>query len=125
MAGRSRGSYRMTPARRAALRKAQLASARKRRREGFKRGARVVGVVAAGLAVTAVNHQLNRAVTHPRAFAKDVRDAHGFVRGKLGGKDPSAPGPAPKLKAANFPKHRVTSTAHGRRTRSRVAGRLH
>ena len=44
---RYNGPHRMTPARRAALRKAQLASAKKRRRRGIK-----VGVTVAGVGIT-------------------------------------------------------------------------
>lgn len=65
-----RRSYHMSPARRAALRKAQLASAKKRRRRAIA-GKVGAGVVAFGGAMAAA--QLAR-WTNPREVARDYKD---------------------------------------------------
>lgn len=86
-----RANYRMTPRRRAALRQAQLASARKRRRAGLVRGAKTVGTVLGGVAATAAVYHLNRAATNPRSVYKDYQDVKGFIKRHKGNGDPNAP----------------------------------
>ena len=85
-----RGNYRMTPRRRAALRKAQLASARKRRHHKIKTIAKTAGTVAGGILTSAAIYHANRALTNPRAVAKDYRDAKMTIS-RWRGKDPNAP----------------------------------
>lgn len=69
--------HRMTPARKAALRKAQLASARKRRRrQTVKRAATVVGAIGAVFATK----RLNKYADNPRLIGRDYRDAKSAVR---------------------------------------------
>lgn len=120
-------AYRMTPARRAALKRAQQVSARKRRRAGIKRGvkgvARVAGTVAAGVAV----YHLERALRDPRGFARDVNDLKQFTKKKFGKGpkvDPNAPGKTLSRKPIRYygrgrPSH-IRTRAAGTRIRSRV-----
>lgn len=84
--------YRMTPRRRAALKKAQMASARKRRNARIKSGAKAVGSVAgtvlAGAAIYGAQHHLNQAAKDPLGTYKKAK---GFL--KRGPKvDPNSPG---------------------------------
>lgn len=80
----ARGRYRMTPARRAALKKAQAASARKRKGSGKSRARKVVkgvaiggGLVAAGAGIYAYNRpeaRKKRAVVNARVkIGKNTR----------------------------------------------------
>lgn len=71
-----RRNYHMSPARRAALRKAQLASARKRRRRAIA-GKVGAGVLAFGGAMAAA--QVAR-WTNPREIARDYRDVKKGVK---------------------------------------------
>lgn len=68
---RRRGNYKYTPRRQAQLRRAQLISARKRRR---RQTARNVGVVVGGVAAVFGTKQLNRWGNNPREIGKDYRD---------------------------------------------------
>lgn len=69
--------YRMTAARKAALRKAQLASARKRRRRtAVKRVATVVG----GVGVVFATRRLNKYGDNPRLIGRDYRDAKNAIK---------------------------------------------
>lgn len=74
-----RRRYRMTPARRAALRKAQLASARKRRR---KEVAVAVGRGALRLGSAFIAIQTSRYMANPRALGKDYKDAKNAIKNK-------------------------------------------
>lgn len=77
--GMRRGRYRMTPARRAALRKAQKASANKRRRRaiagGVARG--VVNVGGLFLAARASSY-----IISPGKIKKDYNNVKGFLSSK-------------------------------------------
>ena len=68
---RGRRRYRMTPARRAALKKAQEASARKRRR---KQNIRRAGVAVGAFGVLTATRQLNRYSRDFRQIGRDYRD---------------------------------------------------
>lgn len=63
-----RGRYRMTPARRAALRKAQLASARKRRRVQIAKGVGKAALNVGGLFVAA---RVSSYIVRPSKISKD------------------------------------------------------
>lgn len=69
--------YRMTPARRAALRKAQLASARKRKR---KERLQKVAVGVGGFAALAVTRHSIRYAGDFRNIGKDYRDFKNFAK---------------------------------------------
>lgn len=84
--------YRMTTARRAALRKAQLASARKRRGKRISRKAKAgIAVGVAGGAIVA-RHKISgskitvRKVTNPTGFAGGIIPPHGWTFGRSFGK---------------------------------------
>jgi len=77
---RRRGKYKMTPRRRAALKKAQAASARRRRFQGVKNALSVTGQVAGTVAAGAALWHLEgyardpgKAVRHAKAFNNFVR----------------------------------------------------
>lgn len=77
-----RGAHRMTPARRAALRKAQSASARKRRRKKQAvSAAKYVGKGAASLGGAFISIQATRYMSNPRALGKDYKDAKNSIKG--------------------------------------------
>ncbi|AEL97926.2 hypothetical protein CL65_gp018 [Mycobacterium phage Patience] len=73
--------YRMTPRRRAALKKAQAASARKRRRNRVKSIARTVGTGAAFVGSTFAAYHLNRYIVNPHHAVRE-----GAAAGKAIGK---------------------------------------
>lgn len=111
---RSGKRYRMTPRRRAALKKAQQASARKRRNQNVKNAMRVAGYVAAATAASTAAYAINN---ESRKFAKNpekyVRDVKGYARTKFGKKpkNPVPRPPAPKnpsLKLKSIPWTRST-----------------
>ena len=79
MAQRRRRSnyHRMTPARRKALRKAQLASARKRKRRDV---AKKVGLGVAALSAYSVTRYSARWAGDFRQMGRDIRDAKQFAR---------------------------------------------
>lgn len=88
MAGRKRsgGHHRMTPARRAALRKAQLASARKRRgigakAKGFARGAGAVGATVGSVFVA---YHTQEYIAKPNKLVRHTRKASSSVAGFVG-----------------------------------------
>ena len=64
--------HRMTPRRRAALKKAQAASARKRRRGRFKSVARGVGTGAAFVGGTFAAYHVNRYIVHPNQAVREI-----------------------------------------------------
>lgn len=70
-----RGRYRMTPARRAALKKAQTASAKKRRRLKIAKG---VGKTAINLGGMFVAVHATKYITNPRSIGKDYKDLKQF-----------------------------------------------
>lgn len=74
-----RGKYRMTPARRAALKKAQKASARKRRR-GEIRNAVGRGAVAIGGAFVAA--RISTYIARPGRAIKDYNSVKNFITRK-------------------------------------------
>ena len=78
------GRYRMTPKRRAALRKAQAASARKRRKRAFVSGAKQVGLVAGSLAVGAAQHHVQKALYNPGTTYKQGKAAYAYAKGRFG-----------------------------------------
>lgn len=68
--------HRMTSKRRAALRKAQMASARKRRGSrfaGLKSAARTTGVIAGSIGATFLAYHTNEYIVHPSKFARDTK----------------------------------------------------
>jgi hypothetical protein len=79
---RSGKRYRMTPRRRAAIKKAQAASARKRRLSGVKNGLKITGYVvgasAAAAATYGVNKEMRRWATNP---AKRKREWSSYFKG--------------------------------------------
>ena len=74
--GMRRGKYRMTPARRAALRKAQKASASKRRRHVIAGAIGKTVVNAGGLFVAA---RVSSYIMHPGKVKKDYNSVKGLV----------------------------------------------
>jgi hypothetical protein len=121
--------YRMTPARRAALARAQKISARKRRKASFVRGAKAVGSVAGTIAVGAAVHHANSALRDFSGYAEGRKKDVATVK-KLFGHgpkvDPNAPGV--KLKSNRKPVRyygrgrpaHIRGTYAGTRIRSRV-----
>lgn len=73
--GMRRGRYRMTPARRAALRKAQLMSARRRRRKTIARGVGKTAVNIGGLFLAA---RVSTYIAKPGRFMHDVNHVKGL-----------------------------------------------
>lgn len=79
--------HRMTPKRRAALKKAQAASARKRRNGRVKKVARTVGTGAMFVGGTFAAYHMNRYIVRPDHFVKEVGSAGRSVgRGITAGK---------------------------------------
>ena len=79
--------YRMTAKRRAALKKAQLASARKRRGSrfsGLKSAARTTGVVAGSIGATFLSYHANEYIVRPDKFVRHTRVAARNTRGWAG-----------------------------------------
>jgi hypothetical protein len=77
--GMRRGKYRMTPARRAALRKAQKASANKRRRKAVAGAVGKTMVNVGGLFVAA---RISTYIAHPGKIKKDYRNVKGLFSRK-------------------------------------------
>jgi len=73
--------YRMTAARKAALRKAQLASARKRRRSSR---AKKVGAAVGAISLVFATKRLNKYADNPRLIGRDYRDMKSAVRNGRG-----------------------------------------
>jgi hypothetical protein len=87
--------YRMTPARRAALKKAQAASARKRRKRAVISGAKTVGAVAGSIATSALIYHANKYAQNPGLAVAHGKAAKGYASKKFGKGprvDPNAPG---------------------------------
>lgn len=89
--------YRMTPARRAALRKAQAASARKRRKAAFKSGLRAAGSVAGTIAVSALVYHGTKLAKEPVSTVRGYKQDYHTVKGLFNKTskvrvDPNAPG---------------------------------
>jgi len=79
--------YRMTAKRRAALRKAQAASARKRkgsRFRGLKSAARTTGVVAGSIGATFLAYHTNEYIVRPDKFVRHTKIAVRNTRGWAG-----------------------------------------
>jgi len=80
MAGRPRRKRRVrTSAQRAALRKAQLASARKRRRAGYKRKAKIGASIAGSFAGAAISYHLGNYARNPAKAVAHYKVAKGYV----------------------------------------------
>lgn len=94
--------HRMTSKRRAALRKAQVASARKRRGRfsGVKSAARSVGIVAGGIGATFLAYHTNEYIVHPSKFGRDAGIAVRNTKSVLGGASRKVTRRAPRRKAA-------------------------
>lgn len=94
--------HRMTSRRRVALRKAQIASARKRSRfGGLKSAARATGMVAASVGATFVAYHTNEYIVHPSKFARDSKIAVRNTKSVLGkaGRKVTRRAPRPKASA--------------------------
>lgn len=122
--------YRMTPARRAALKKAQAASARKRRKRAFIGGAKAVGSVAGSIAVGAAVFHANKIARDPigsiKGYKQDYATAKSFFTGSSKASvDPNAPGVSLRgsrplrYYGRGRPSH-IRGSHTGRRIRSRV-----
>lgn len=93
--------YRMTPRRRAALKKAQAASARKRRRRSIGNALKAVGAVGGAVGTAYASHHLNFAIQHPiragrnvkRASSATARMVQANAKRISGGKDRKPPVP--------------------------------
>ena len=122
MAKRRRGRYKMTPRRRAALRKAQMASARKRKGsslDGVKNFARTAGAIGGTIAAGALLYHAESYARDPGKAVRHYQIAHKWVGHKVfGGPDPNAPGP--RLRSRPISPHRFRPV---RPLRGGVAGR--
>lgn len=125
MARRRRGRYKMTPARRAALRKAQAASARKRRFQGIKNFARVGAQVGGTIAAGAILYHAESYARDPGKAVRHAQMAHGFLTGKRGS-DPNAPGVNRHRPVRLHQRKRLAHTGYvaGRRINNRQRSRL-
>lgn len=92
----------MTSKRRAALRKAQLASARKRRSRfaGVASAARTVGVVAGGIGATFVAYHTNEYIVRPDKFVRHSRIAARATKNVLSGASRKITRRTPRPKAS-------------------------
>lgn len=131
MARRRRGRYRMTPRRRAALKKAQAASARKRRNEGRKQFFKTVGNVAGTIAVGAIIYQAEQAARHPTKIIKGYNQARSMFSKGRKHSDPNAPKarrPQPLNRHRLGPIRPIRNGVAGRRISARqrraIQGRL-
>lgn len=95
---RARSAYKMTPARRAALKKAQVASARKRRR---KATVRKVAKGAGQLGGAFLAAQGARYMSNPRAMTRDYADVRDWAKGKSSARK-ARKNPAPPRAAQTF-----------------------
>jgi hypothetical protein len=77
-----RGRYRMTPKRRAALKKAQMVSARKRRRGRVKNGLKAAAVIGVAVGSHAATHWTNYAIQHPVQTYKGAKKAGQWAKSK-------------------------------------------
>lgn len=77
--GRLMAGHRRSARQRAALRKAQLASARKRRRNKVGSFLKSAGVVAGSIAVSAAYYHANQYARDPGKAVRHAKAAHGFV----------------------------------------------
>ena len=128
MTKRRGGRYRMTPARRAALAKAQKASTRKRRKAAIKTGAIAVGKVAGTVAVGAAVWHANSALRNFTQYTTDRKKDVATVKSLFGHGpkvDPNAPGVPTK---ANRKPLRYYGTGkrviHGSHTGTRIRSRV-
>jgi hypothetical protein len=117
--------YRMTPARRAALARAQKASARKRRKRAVIGGLKAVGSVAGTVAVGALVHHANNYARNPQLVPKHYKAVKGYLS-KGPRVDPNAPGVA--LRSNHKPlryygRGRATHIS-GRHTGTRIRSRV-
>jgi len=77
MASKRKGAYRMTPKRRAALKKAQMISAKKRRGSKFKSALRTSAAIGSAIGATFVTYHANNYIVRP-----DIAVAHGRAAGR-------------------------------------------
>lgn len=71
--------YKMTPRRRAALKKAQAASARKRRGSNLRKGLKTVGATAGFVGATFATYHMNRYIVRPDQAVRETRSASAAV----------------------------------------------
>lgn len=122
--------YRMTPRRREALRKAQIASARKRRRRGFGQAARTAGTVAGGIVASAVVWHATNYAHNPGLAVKHGRSLHGSAKkrfSKSKSRDPNAPGvgnPVRRRPIGYYQSNRSARASMGRRISTGQRSRL-
>lgn len=96
--------YRMTPRRRAAIKKAQAASARKRRRRAIGSTLRTAGAVAGVVGTTFATYHMNRYIAYPNQAFSDGSKA---VRG-IGRTVGRASGLEKRARIGAYRKHRAT-----------------
>lgn len=82
------GRYRMTPKRRAALKKAQMISAKKRRRARVKSGLKAAAVIGIAVGSQAATHWTNYAVQHPVQTYKGAKKAGQWAKSKASRRKP-------------------------------------
>lgn len=121
--------YRMTPARKAALRKAQKASARKRRKRAVLSGAKSFGRVAGTIAVGAAIYHAESYARNPDKAVKHYKMAHGYTKSKFGKGprvDPNSPGVALKSNRKPLRYYGNGRAGHisGRHTGTRIRSRV-
>lgn len=115
MARGKRGKYRMTPRRRAALKKAQQASARRRRNQKVKTGLKIAGYVAAATAAStaayAINNESRKFAKNPEAFVRSYKGWFSAKLGKSSGINPPVPkSPSVPLTPTLKPRKRMSNS---------------
>lgn len=100
--------HRMTPRRRAALAKAQKASARKRRKRAIGNFAKGVGAVAVGVGGTFATYHMNRYIAYPNQGAREIG---GAVRG-VGRAGARVTGLEKRARVNTIRRHRAQATAN-------------
>lgn len=83
MAKRRTTKYRMTPKRRAALKRAQMLSARKRRRARVKNGLKAAAVIGVAVGTQAATHWTNYAIHHPGKTYQGAKKAGAYVKSRF------------------------------------------
>ena len=106
--------HRMTPRRRAALKKAQAASARKRRKRAFVGVAKGVGTVAVGVGATFATYHMNRYIAYPNQGAREIG---GAIRG-VGRTGARVTGLEKRARVNTIRRHRAQATANVLRRRA-------
>lgn len=79
MAKKRSGRYRMTPKRRVALRNAQLASARKRKRNALKNVAKGLGQFGLYAGATFATYHINDMIVHPKKAVRRGKATGSFL----------------------------------------------